>query len=172
MCLLVNKGALHSKSSANGASAAVPRRWPSCLHARAVKVDENNVQKAKAYTALALEHDPSLIHANFSTKALLDHEVLLMQALDCQLLLFSVHPDVADLLAALKRHPDCGAAAFEHSANLDKQGRPKVSQCAWSVACDVCCSRACLMEAPSSIALACVLLAAEMVQVRPRATRA
>ena len=45
----------------------------------AVKVDENNIQKAKAYTALALEHQPSLIHAGFNTKMLLDTEVLLMQ---------------------------------------------------------------------------------------------
>jgi hypothetical protein len=49
----------------------------------AAKVDENNVQKAKVYTALALEHDPSLMHAAFNTKALLDHEVLLLQARAC-----------------------------------------------------------------------------------------
>ena len=132
----------------------------------AVKVDENNVQKAKAYTALALEHDPSLIHANFSTKALLDHEVLLMQAFECELLLFSVHPDLAELLADLKRHPQVGAAAFPDTAHRDTQARPRVSQCAWSIACDAYCSRGCLMESPPSVALACVVLAAQLLQVR------
>jgi hypothetical protein len=131
----------------------------------AVKVEENNVQKAKVYTALALEHDPSLIHAAFNTKTLLDTELLLMQAFDCQLLLFSVHSELGLLLQDMMRHSSLALRRVAFEERIDVEGHPEISQYAWNVACDVYCSPACLMESPGTIALACVVLAAKLLQV-------
>jgi hypothetical protein len=124
-----------------------------------VKVEENNVQKAKVYTALALEHDPSLIHAGFNTKLLLDHEVLLMQAFNCHLLLFSAHTDLAGLLDNLKQSKTVPESAFTSSSSNELSPR------AWNVVCDAYCTRICLMEPPSTIALASLLLAAKLLEV-------
>jgi hypothetical protein len=87
-----------------------------------------------------------------------------VQVFECNLLLYSVHPDVAVLLDDMKRHPALRSAAFED--RLDDTGNCRLGQAAWSIACDAYCSRACLMEAPPIIALACVLLAAKENEVR------
>jgi hypothetical protein len=126
-----------------------------CRLEHAVKVDENNVQKAKVYTALALEHDPSLLHAAFTTKLLLDHEVLLMQAFNCHLLFFSAHTDLANLLDNFRR-----SQAISSSSSADELGVR-----AWNVVCDAYCTRICLMEPPSTIALAALVLAAKLLKV-------
>lgn len=126
-------------------------------------MDENNVQKAKVYTALALEHDPSLIHAAFNTKMLLDHEVLLMQAFACRMLLFSAHTDLAALLG------DLHAASVVPATATGGDGDAPLSRRAWSVVCDAYCTRACLLEPPSTVALASLLLAAKVLEVRPAA---
>ena len=120
------------------------------------------MQKAKVYTALALEHDPSLLHAGFNTKMLLDHEVLLMQAFECRMLLFSAHTDLAALLHDLAAS---GAAAAAASGG-GSDGDAPLSRRAWSVVCDAYCTRACLLEPPSTVALACLVLAAKLLEVR------
>jgi hypothetical protein len=128
----------------------------------AVKFNENNIQKAKAYTALALEHDPSLIDT-FSTKVLLDHEVLLMQAFDCQLLIFSVHTELPTLLLDMKRIPALAKIVFEDKVGAD--GVPLLSSASWSVACDAHCCGACLLEPPFTVALACIIIGAKVLKV-------
>jgi hypothetical protein len=125
----------------------------------AVKAEECNVQKAKVYTAMALEHDPSLIASGFSTKALLDREVLLVQSMECSLLVFSAHTDLAQILLDMKEDPGIAKAAF------GSDGGSELSRAAWSLVCDAHCTHACLIASPSDIALACAVLAAHLVKV-------
>lgn len=130
----------------------------------AVKAEENNVQKAKVYTALALEHDGSLQHAAFTTKMLLDTELVLMHAFDCHLLVFSAHTELGLLLADIKEHHAAlRKVVFEE--RVDQQGQPLLSRTAWSVTCDAHCSSACLSEPPACVALASLILAAKLEQV-------
>jgi hypothetical protein len=124
-----------------------------------VKAEECNVQKAKVYTAMALEHEPSLIASNFSTKALLDREVLLVQSMECSLLVFSAHTELSRILLDMKKDPDIAKAAF------GAEGKADLCQAAWSLVCDAHCSHVCVIAAPSAIALACAVLAAHLVKV-------
>jgi hypothetical protein len=129
----------------------------------AVKVNENNIQKSKTYTALALEHDPSLLEL-FTTKVLLDNEVLLMQALDCDLLVYSAHTDTVPLLNSMKRYDGIRKAVFEQ--HVDANGKPLLAKHAWSAICEAYTSGVCNIEPPSTVAAACLLLAAKALGVR------
>lgn len=128
----------------------------------AVKVNENNIQKSKFYTAFAINHDQSLV-GTFTTKMLLDNEVLLLQALDCNLLTFSAHSDLPPILHDMKKHKTMRKAVFED--NLDSNHKPLLAQHAWSAVCDAYCCGAGNVEPPCTIAIACVVLAANFLKV-------
>lgn len=130
---------------------------------RAVKVNENNIQKSKTYTALALEHDPSLLDI-FTTKVLLDNEVLLLQALDCDLLVFSAHTDTIPLLETMKHFEGMNKAVYEQ--HVDDAGKPVLGRIAWSVINDAYTCGVCNIEAPSTVAISCLLMAGKYLKVR------
>lgn len=129
----------------------------------AVKVNENNIQKSKTYTALALEHDPSLLDI-FTTKMLLDNEVLLLQALDCDLLIYSAHTDTVPLLETMKHFEGMNKAVYEE--HVDANGKPVLARHAWSIINEAYTCGVCNIEAPSTVACASLLLAGNTLGVR------
>lgn len=129
----------------------------------AVKVNENNIQKSKFYTAFAINHDQSLV-GTFTTKMLLDNEVLLLQALDCNLLTFSAHSDLPPILNNMKEHKAMRKAVFED--HVDSSKNPLLARHAWSAVSDAYCCGAANVEPPITVALACVFLAANFLKVR------
>lgn len=94
---------------------------------------------------------------------LLDNEVLLLQALDCNLLTFSAHSDLLPILHDMKKHKTMRKAVFED--NVDSNQNPVLAQHAWSAVCDAYCCGAGNVEPPCTIAIACVVLAANFLKV-------
>lgn len=127
-----------------------------------MKVNENNIQKSKFYTAFAINHDQSLV-GTFTTKMLLDNEVLLLQALDCNLLTFAAHSDLPPILSDMKKCKLMRKAVFED--HVDGNGHPLLAQHAWSAVSDAYCCGAGNIEPPSTVAMACVFLAANFLKV-------
>jgi hypothetical protein len=126
-------------------------------------VNENNIQKAKIYTALALEHDPSLLDI-FTTKMLLDNEVLLLQALECDLLVFSAHMDTVPLLESMKECEAMRKAVYED--NVDSSGKPAIGRLTWSIINEAYICGVCNIADPSTVAIASLLLAGKTLGVR------
>lgn len=123
-------------------------------------MNENNIQKSKTYTALALEHDPSLLDV-FTTKMLLDNEVLLLQALECDLLVFSAHTDTVPLLDSIKNFEAMNKAVFEE--HVDDDGKPVLGRLSWSVINDAYTCGVCNIEAPCVVAVAGLLMAGKIL---------
>lgn len=95
---------------------------------------------------------------------LLDNEVLLLQALDCDLLVFSAHTDTVPLLETMKHFEGMNKAVYEE--HVDDSGTPVLGRLAWSVINEAYTCGVCNIEAPCVVAIACLLMAGKTVGVR------
>ena len=94
---------------------------------------------------------------------LLDNEVLLLQALDCDLLVFSAHTDTVPLLDSIKEFEGMNKAVNEE--HVDAEGKPVLARIAWNVINDAYMCGVCNIEAPCNVAMACLLHAAKQLGV-------
>jgi hypothetical protein len=95
---------------------------------------------------------------------LLDNEVLLLQALECDLLVFSAHTDTVPLLETMKDFEGMKKAVYEE--HVDSSGKPVIGRLAWSIINDAYICGVCNIEDPSTVALASLLLAGKTLGVR------
>lgn len=106
---------------------------------------------------MALKHDPSLLASGFTTKILLEREVQLLAGLDCRLLVFSAHTELARILRDLR--------AALSAPSTTRAAWSSLRDTAWGLVCDAHCAPICVVATPSAIALACVVLAAQLAEV-------
>lgn len=101
---------------------------------------------SRYFVAMVSKHKAAAV-GSLDQKKLLEYEMIVVQELDFNLLLFSPHH-------SLKRYL------------LDLKADATLSQQAWSLVCEAHCCEACLVHPPFTIALGAILLAAKASEVR------
>lgn len=123
---------------------------------------EENSQHSKTVMINVLRHKHELV-GPIDTKLLLDFEMIVVQELGFNLLVFSPHHSLREYLLDFRQHPSACKRAFEELLNERKE--PLISQVSWGLVCDACCCGACVLEPPFTIALAALILAAQMLKI-------
>lgn len=119
--------------------------WQTNTGSGAGKSEENSMH-SRYFVAMVNKHKAAAV-GSLDQKKLLEYEMIVVQELDFNLLLFSPHH-------SLKRYL------------LDLKADATLSQQAWSLVCEAHCCEACLVHPPFTIALGAILLAAKASEVR------